>query len=135
MTPFTDSGVVGFMLSRLGRWPGHERALTVAGGLLLASVVLAIGMTMWDLRRIAIAEVMSNTDNLSIVLADQTSHSVRAVDIVLHDIHEQVAALGITTPEQFRDLLSTREIHDFPRNQRDRLRQVDNLALIGADGF
>src|SRR5580704_3005582 len=113
MMPFTASGFAELAHSGLGRWPGYGRALTVAGGLLLAAVVLAIGMTVWDLRRIAIAEAMSNTDNLAIVLADQTSHSVQAVDIMLREIQEHVAALGVTTPEDFRRVLNTRETHDF----------------------
>src|ERR1700733_12063088 len=100
--PFTASGIAELTLSRLGRWPGHGLLLTVAGSLLLAAVVLAIGITMWDLRRIAIAEAVSNTDNLAIVLADQTGHTVQAVDIELREIQERVAALGVTTPAEFR---------------------------------
>src|SRR5580658_5646910 len=133
MMPFTASGFAVLARARLGRWPEHGRALKVAGVLLLAAVVLAIGMTMWDLRRIAIAEAVSNTDNLAIVLADQTSHSVQAVDIVLREIQERVAVLGVTTPEEFRRILGTREIHDFLLSRRERLPQVDNFSLIGID--
>ena len=101
-SPASVTVIAHRILRQLGHWPGHGRALTVAGSWLLAAVVLAIGMTLWDLRRIAIAEAVLNTDNLAIVLANQTSHSVQAVDIELRDVQERVAALGVTTPEEFR---------------------------------
>jgi diguanylate cyclase (GGDEF)-like protein len=135
MMPFTNGGVaIPAYLGRIRR-PGHGRALTVVGGLLLAAVVLAIGMTVWDLRRIAIAEAMSNTDNLAIVLAGEASHSVQSVDIMLREIQERIAASGVTTPDEFRRILSTREIHDFLQSRHDRIPQVDHFTLVGADGI
>lgn len=121
-------------VARLGRWPGHGRAWTHAGGWLLAAVVLAIGITIWDLRHVVVTEAVSNAENLAIVLGQQTSHSIRAVDIVLRDVQERIAALGTTTPAEFRRIMGTRETHDFLHSRLERLPQVDAIALIGADG-
>src|SRR5450432_2217057 len=38
---------------RLGHWPGHGRAWAITCVVLLVAVVLAIGVTVWDLRRVA----------------------------------------------------------------------------------
>ncbi len=124
----------GLILARLSRWPEHGRLWGVAFCILLAAVVLAIGITVWDLRRVAVAEAVANTDNLAIVLAAQTSQSVEAVDIVMRDVQERVAALDVTTPAEFRRVLRAEETYQFLRSRLDRLPQVDNLALIDANG-
>jgi diguanylate cyclase (GGDEF)-like protein len=106
---------------------------SVGVGLVLVGV-LAIGLTVWDLRRVALADALVATDNLAIVLAAQTGHSMQAVDIVLRDVQERIVALGVTTPEEFKRVLRTHEMHEFLRSRLDRLQQVDSIALIGADG-
>ena len=106
MTPSTISLAGDRNARRLGHWPGHGRALAFAGVGLLIAVMLAIGTTVWDLRRIAVAEAVSNTENLAIVLAEQTSHSIQAVDIVLREVLERIAALDVTTPAEFRRILA-----------------------------
>jgi hypothetical protein len=83
--------------------------------LLLAAVALAIVLTIWDLRRIVLAEATANSENLAIVLAEQTKHSVQAVDIVLRDVQDRIKALGLTTPEEFLRVLATHETYDYLR--------------------
>ena len=134
-SPASVTVIAHRILRQLGHWPGHGRALTFGGIGLLAAVVLAIGVTIWDLRHIAIVEAVSNTDNLAIVLAEQTGHSIQAVDIVLRDVQERVAALGVTTPDEFRRILASKEIYQFLRSRLDRVPQVDSLALLDADGI
>ena len=117
---------------------GHIRkraALTRLGAGLLVVVVLAVGLTVWDLRRVVLDDALVSTNNLAIVLAQQTNRSVQAVDIVLRDVQERIAALGVTTPEAFRRVLGTQEMNEFLRSRMDRLPQVDDIALIDAAGM
>jgi diguanylate cyclase (GGDEF)-like protein len=134
MMPTTLRTVSSRIAGRLVDWSRRGRALTLAGGLLLAAVVLAIVVAVWDLRQMVIADAMSNTENLAIVLAEQTSHSVQAIDIVLRDVQERIAALGVTTPAEFHRILAAEETHEFLRGRLDRLPQVDIIALADADG-
>lgn len=106
-----------------------------AGVCLLTGVVMAVAMIMWNLRGDTLVEAMVSTDNLAIVLAEQTSRSVQSVDIVLREVQEQIGALGVTTPEAFRSVLGTADMHEFLRSRSARLPQVDNIALVGADGI
>ena len=76
----------------------------------------------------------ANTDTLAIVLAEQTGRSVQAVDLVLRDVQDRIAALGVGTPEEFRRVARTQEIHEFLHSRADRLPQVNDITLIGADG-
>ena len=127
-------GGVHPIVRRLGACIGERVVLTRLAAGLLAIVVLAIIVTVYEQRRTALAEAWTNSDNLAVVLAEQTNRSVQAVDIVLRDIQERIAALGVTTPEAFRSVLRTREFHDYLRGRADRLPQADNIAMIGADG-
>jgi signal transduction histidine kinase/CheY-like chemotaxis protein/HPt (histidine-containing phosphotransfer) domain-containing protein len=121
-------------IGRLGMQLGQRGTLTRVGGCLLVVVVLAIGVTIWDLRRVALADALASTDTLAIVLAEQTNLSVQAVDIVLRDVQERIAALGVSTPAEFRTVLRTPEVHAFLRTRVDRLPQVNDITLIDADG-
>ena len=135
MSPPSVKTFADRIAGRLRVWPGHGRILAFAGSLLLAVVVLAIAVTVWDLRMIVLAEATSNTENLAVVLAEQTSHSLQAVDIVLRDVQERIAALDVTSPADFRRILATREMRDFLRGRLDRLPQVDIIALVDTSGM
>jgi hypothetical protein len=77
---------------------GQRVGLTRVGVALVLFGVLAIGLTVWDLRRVALADALVATDNLAIVLAAQTGRSMQSVDIVLRDVQERIAALGVGPP-------------------------------------
>jgi diguanylate cyclase (GGDEF)-like protein len=132
MMPSTVRIAAGRIVGRLGLGMGHGRVLAV--GSLMIAIVVAIAITIWDMRYIVIADALLNTENLAIVLAKQTSHSIQTVDIVLREIEERVTALGVATPEQFKQVLQSQEVHEFLRSRVERLPQVDTLALIGSDG-
>ena len=123
------------MVVRLGASIRQHVTLMRAGLCLLTGVVMAVGLIMWNLREDTLAEATVSTDNLAIVLAEQTSRSVQSVDIVLREIQERIGALGVTTPEAFRSVLGTADMNEFLRSRSARLPQVDNIALVGADGF
>ena len=120
---------------RLGASIRQRVTLMRIGACLLIGVVMAVGLIMWNLRADTLAEAMVSTDNLAIVLAEQTSRSVQSVDIVLREVQERIGALGVATPEAFRSVLGTAEVHEFLRSRSARLPQVDNIALVGADGI
>ena len=109
-------------------------ALTQGAVLLIVAAVLAIGMTVWHMRQDALNAARSTTGNLAIVLAEQTDRTVQAVDIVVREVQEMAAGLGLATPEDFRLVLGTEAVHQYLRSRADRLPQVDIVALIGADG-
>ena len=122
------------IIGRLGIRLGPRWTLTGFGAGLLTVVVLAIGMATWDLRRASLADARANTDTMAILLAEQTDRSVQAVDIVLRDVQERIAALGVGTPEEFRRVVQTPGMHEFLSSRADRLPLLNNLTLVGADG-
>jgi diguanylate cyclase (GGDEF)-like protein len=131
---FSARDVTRRFVGTLTRQIAGRAALTRVGAGLLVVVVLAIGVTLWDMRRATLADALVGTTNLAIVLAAQTSRSVEAVDIVLRDVQDRAAALGVATPADFHRLLQTQEMHEFLRSRAERLSQVDTIFLIGTDG-
>jgi diguanylate cyclase (GGDEF)-like protein/PAS domain S-box-containing protein len=109
--------------------------LLIRGAALLIGLgALALGLTVWDFRRVVLNGALLDTENLAIVLAEQTSRSIQTVDVVLRDIQDHVVTSGVVSPEQFRERLRSREMHDFLRSRAERLPQLDSIALVGADG-
>jgi diguanylate cyclase (GGDEF)-like protein len=120
--------------SRSRRPISRGAALTYGAILLIAAAVLAIGITVWSMRKDALDTALSNSQNLAMVLAEQTARSMQAVDIVVRDVQDMVAGLGVAAPEDFQRMLRTEQVHQFLRSRADRPPQVDSVALIGPNG-
>jgi diguanylate cyclase (GGDEF)-like protein len=101
---------------------------------ILAIAVFAIGLTVWWLRADAIRDAAANADNLASVLAEQTNRSIQSIDLLLNDIKERTEALGVTTPDSFRNLLRSEDIHAFLKERMERLSQVSLIGLTDNNG-
>ncbi|MBV9862426.1 MAG: PAS-domain containing protein [Alphaproteobacteria bacterium] len=111
-----------------------SRKFLLAGVGLFAIVALAAGLVIWDLRKEAVQNYRQETANLGFALAEQTSRSLQAVDLVLS---ETIGALVKEAPEtaaDFQARLATGDVHRFLAEQIKHLPQADSLVLIGADG-
>src|SRR4029077_10529429 len=108
-------------------------SLWLLGPLLVAITIAAAIFMVWDLRQEAIKNVRGEVNNLGIVIAEQTSRSLQAVDLVLRETGHAVRAAGGTTPQQFTNLMGTEATHYLLQQQVKNLPQVDALALISVD--
>src|ERR1700732_4933732 len=68
----------------------------------VAVAVTLIGFTVWTLRSDAIRDESSDVGNIATVLAEQTSHSLLAVDLVLTEIKDHLRLIGIASSDDFR---------------------------------
>src|SRR5471030_3315995 len=75
----------------------------------LAVAVTLIGFTVWTLRSDAIRDESNDVANIATVLAEQTSRSLVAVDLVLTEIQDHLRHIGITSADDFRAGLKDRE--------------------------
>ena len=117
-----------------GRQPPSNRRLTLIGIAVIIMTLAAAGLTIWDLRKEAIKTSAQQVQNLGVVFAEQTSHTLQAVDLVLDGARERILGLGLATPEEFERQLGGEEWHRFLIDQLKNLPQTDALALVGADG-
>jgi len=106
----------------------HFRSLVWIAAGLMGMAVVAIGLTIWALHADAVEDAERDAGNIATVLAEQTSRSVQAIDLVMAELQDRIAALGITTPDEFRAALSTEEFH---RLLQDRLSRLPRANLIG----
>ena len=104
-----------------------RRLFVVAIGLTCAAS-LAIGATIWWLRVDEIADAYTDTNNLAVVLADQTANSIQSIDLVLTDIAGQEEIRAAQTPNNIDRILGGEDTHQF---LMERLRQLNQAELIG----
>jgi diguanylate cyclase (GGDEF)-like protein len=102
-------------------------ALIICG--LAAAIAVAVG-----LHQDAHERAEQDTSRLAIVLAEQLSRMLQAVDLVLTGIDKEIGLSHLSTPEQFRSLMSTQAIHIDLVSRLSGLPQADALMAIGADG-
>ena len=70
----------------------YRSLICIAVGL-IGLAVIAIGFVINSLRTDAIADAKAETGNIAAVLAEQTSRSVQAIDLVMIELQERFEAL------------------------------------------
>jgi flagellar basal body-associated protein FliL len=87
-----------FFLNLSPQPPSHRR-LTLIGIAVILMTVAVAGLTIWDWRKEAIKTSTQQIQNLGAVFAEQTSHTLQAVDLVLGETRERIVGLGLATAE------------------------------------
>jgi diguanylate cyclase (GGDEF)-like protein len=123
----------GRMSAGANRWNFSILVGVTAG--ILATAVFAIGVTVWWLRADAIRDAGANAENLASVLAEQTNRSIQSIDLMLNDIQERTEALGVTTPDSFRNLLRSEDTYAFLKERMEHLSQVSLIGLVDNNGL
>src|SRR3981081_1191933 len=95
----------------------------------VAVAVTLIGFTVWTLRSDAIRDESNDVGNIATVLAEQTSRSLLAVDLVLTEIQDRLRLTGIASSDDFRAGLKDRETFGFLRDRLSRLLEADVVTL------
>ena len=109
-------------------------------GLILVTVgligisVLALGATIWSLRSDATEQAMRDSEHIATILADQTEHSVAAIQSLLTEVQERVAALHVEKPDDLSRLAYTEEMYRFLKDRSSLLPQADVITLQSSDG-
>ncbi len=114
---------------------GGARRIAIAGAVLIAITSAGAVLSVWDLRRNAIEASRQNMSNLGIVLAEQLSRSIQAVDLVLGETAQHVARLAATSPEEFHQEMASEASRAFLVNRMHALPQVNGLFLTDALGL
>ena len=111
-----------------------SRGLTLAGIVLIAVTIAIAVLTIWNLRRDALARAMKDVGNLGTLMADQNARVIQATDLVLQDTRQMVRAAGVDTPEQFRTKMATKPVHDHLVAELRKLPQAEAISLIDDAG-
>jgi diguanylate cyclase (GGDEF)-like protein len=118
-------------------WSGvsaiSRRLLLIGGGSLLTMVVV-VAFLSWELHQLALADARRTVATLGIAIAEQTTRSAQAVDLVLDDLRWDVARRGIDTPDAFREAMRSAGVRELLRQRDQSLPQASAFAIVGADG-
>jgi diguanylate cyclase (GGDEF)-like protein/PAS domain S-box-containing protein len=107
--------------------------LLVALGLIGAAVI-AIAITLAALRDDAIEEAVNDTNNLAIVLAEQTARAVQAIDIAASEIAGRISQQATRPAEDYRAFVHSKPVHVLLTDQLSRLPQTDFIVVLDKDG-
>ncbi|HEX3881687.1 MAG TPA: ATP-binding protein [Stellaceae bacterium] len=108
--------------------------LPLVGIIVVAGIVLAATIAIWNRRDDAIARSRREMSNLGVVLAAQSARSLQAVDLVMQEAQALVRTGAITTPSQFRERLATEEVHKYLSDRLRSLPQANAVSLIDDTG-
>ncbi|HEY1798937.1 MAG TPA: ATP-binding protein [Stellaceae bacterium] len=108
--------------------------MTIAGIVLIAVTIGIAALTIWNLRRDAIARAMTDATNLGALMADQNARLIQATDLVLQETRQLVLAAGVETPAQFRRLMATKAVHARLVDELRKLPQAEAISLIDDEG-
>lgn len=133
MTNLQKPGKVG---DRIAAHHGRVSPLVTmaAAAALVVLTVCAAGTTVWRMHEQADRETRANLGKLALVIADQTSRSFQAVDLVLIDVASRISAGTLNTTNGVRSDLKSESAHEFLVDRARNLSQIGNLILIDASG-
>ena len=112
-----------------------SRGLSLVGFLISLVILVAAGLAIHDRRTDAVDSTLKEISNLSVVLAEQGSRSIQAVDLVLQEAQQEFRTKGIDTPEQFDRLSRGEETHRFLADRIKQLPQANTLSIVNAEGL
>jgi diguanylate cyclase (GGDEF)-like protein len=110
------------------------RGLIITAAALIALAVFATALTIIGLYGDAREDAEHDTGNIATVLAEQTSHSVQAIDLALVELQNRIAASGATTADELRAAAGGDDMFQLLRDHLARLSEADVITLVDADG-
>jgi hypothetical protein len=114
---------------------GVSPLIIMAGAAALVVLsICAAGMTVWQMYEQVDRETRANLGKLALVIADQTSRSFQAVDLVLADVASRISEGGLNMSNDVWSGVESQSAHEFLADRARDLPQIGNLILIAADG-
>ncbi|HEX3885760.1 MAG TPA: PAS-domain containing protein [Stellaceae bacterium] len=116
-----------------GHVPASRRLGLIAATIVAITIAAATALS-WDQRNATLANAQQDLTNLGVVLAEQATRTLQAVDLVLLESAAQFHARDIKGQKEFADLLGSEATHQLLVTQQKHLPQADSLGVFGADG-
>ena len=104
------------------------------GWALLAVATIGVAVALYQLRSDALDEARRDVANLALILGEQTTRAVQAIDLVLRDVQDTVAAFDVVSPETFDRLVGGERMHRELKEKIARLPHVDVFSIVNAKG-
>ncbi len=112
----------------------RSRQLIGSCAALLLFAVVAVGLTVLDLRDMMIQQAMQTARDLCVAISEQTARSLQAADLVLQSLQEDVATAGLASEAAFDAAMRSPATQKLLKTRTDDLPQVESYSVFGADG-
>ncbi|HEY1798069.1 MAG TPA: ATP-binding protein [Stellaceae bacterium] len=122
------------LLADVERRFGSGLRLSLVGTVVVAGIMLAAAVAIWNGHDEAIARSRREEGNLGIVLAAQSARSLQAVDLVMQETAALVRRSGSSTRAEFRERLGTEATHNFLADRVRALPQAYAISVIDDTG-
>jgi hypothetical protein len=109
--------------------------MMVAAATLVIVTVCSAGITVWNLHEQIDGEARANLGRIALVIAEQTSRTLESVDLLLTEVEGRMVMDGLNTEASVQSWMGTPSAHQFLKDRVQSLPQVDNLNLVGSDGW
>lgn len=105
---------------------------------LIAAVILlgtfVTGIAIWSMRSAAIDDAIKDSRNVATVLSQQMASSVQSIEIVLYELQDRLDRAGVTTTDDFAQIVSTEATHKFLTDRLSRLPQAEVITFADHNG-
>jgi two-component system, sensor histidine kinase len=108
--------------------------IMIAAAALVLLMVCAAGHTIWSLHARVEDESRASLTKLSWVIAEQTSRTFEAVDLVLKEAVDEIGANGFANPAGMRASMGEQRLHLLLENRAVNLPQVAKIFVADVDG-
>jgi hypothetical protein len=109
-------------------------ALTAVFICMVALVLIAAGIAVWDARASRIKDYQDRDARLALILADQASRTLQAVDLVVQASIESLNASGLVRPEGLDRSIASEIVHRALQGKLANLPQLEALTVVDPTG-
>jgi signal transduction histidine kinase/DNA-binding NarL/FixJ family response regulator/HPt (histidine-containing phosphotransfer) domain-containing protein len=122
---------------QLAHSSAHARPFTLlaVGAAILVATIIGTDLTfLAKLRESSLQTAETDLGRFSLMLAEQTDRSFKALDLVLSSVSDYIGRKGVTDVDAYRRLKSDYDTHLFLKEKITGLPQVDAVTMIDAEG-
>ncbi|MGZ5080495.1 MAG: ATP-binding protein [Usitatibacter sp.] len=110
------------------------RLVPALGWLLIVVLTTGACLFLWRTRVDTLDEWQQYLSNFSTMTGAHALQSVKATDLVLERIVDQVAGMGVETEEDLRDAMGTREAYAMLRGNAHHVSQIAAASVVALNG-
>lgn len=109
-------------------------SLVVCGGIVVATVIVAAGFVLANLRERALADAERELKNTAFVLAEEIDRAFQAVELLQAGLIEHMYAVGVQLPEEFEWHNADESVHTMLKERLASFPYIDVLSVVDSQG-
>ncbi len=109
-------------------------SLMVCGGIVVATVIVAAGFVLANLRDRALADAERELQNTAFVLAEEIDRAFQAMELLQVGLIDHMHAVGVQLPEEFEWHNADESVHTMLKERLASFPYIDVLSVVDSQG-